>query len=97
MTPLDVSLLIHGMYRMKTHSILLQLHVPEADYNQLILHPQYYGVRVLANETSTSDDASVNLIPPTPEAFKYGIQETPPYRNGTAKFVTHLFDTFFQY
>ncbi|XP_033633943.1 nascent polypeptide-associated complex subunit alpha, muscle-specific form-like isoform X3 [Asterias rubens] len=53
----------------------------KADYNQLILHPHYHGVRVLANETSTSDDASVNLVPPTPEAFKYGIQETPPYKN----------------
>ncbi|XP_022107017.1 TP53-binding protein 1-like [Acanthaster planci] len=39
-------------------------------------------VRVLASETSASEDTSVAEVPPTPEAYKYGIQDTPPERLG---------------
>ena len=99
-TPMMCHCTVHGLYHMKKTPLNSSptACISKADYNQLILHPHYHGVRVLANETSTSDDASVNLVPPTPEAFKYGIQETPPYKNGTCtpQFCnSSFFDTFF--
>ena len=46
-------------------------------------HHQQWG-RVLVNETSTSDDASVTIIPPSPEAWGTIIANTPPHKIGNS-------------
>ena len=41
--------------------------------------------RILMNETSTSEDASITLVQPSPEAYGTVIANTPPEKIGTVR------------